>query len=121
MASQPTVQPGAWVQYNVTTQSPKAALPSPAERTIGLVRQAFNADGGPYYQVVWNPGDRRPKTGLYTTDQLTALSQQDANNILSELAAGTYQMPDTAQEQQQAGTNYQPVMPNLPTATSEVI
>lgn len=109
MATQnPLMPPGQWVQYNVTTQAPGAPLPSIAERTIGIVRSAYTAPGGPYYQVVWNPGDSKPKTGLYTANQLNALTQKQANSILAQLSAGTYQVPDNTSEQAQASTDFQP-------------
>lgn len=108
MATQnPLYMPGQYVQYNVTTQAPNAPMPSPAEQTIGMVRSAFTAPDGPYYQVIWNPGGLHPKTGLYSAAQLTALTQQEANSIIQQLAAGTYTPPS-----QIPSTNYQ--QPNIP-------
>jgi hypothetical protein len=83
--------PGSFVQYNVDVQSTQAPLPSPEEQTIGIVRQAFTGQGGQFYQVVWNPGSQRPKTAMYNADQLCPLTQQAANDIIDQLAAGTYQ------------------------------
>lgn len=84
------ITPGTWVQYNVAAQSPRAALPTSAEKTIGLVRGAYQSYSGPYYQVVWNPGSAKPETGLYQDAELCALSQQQATTIQNELAQGTY-------------------------------
>lgn len=70
-------------------------MPSAAENTIGLVRQGFLAQGAPYYQVVWNPGSMYPETGLYSEQQLTVLSQQQAQQITTALAQGTYQPQPT--------------------------
>lgn len=71
MATQnPLLQPGQRVQYNVTTQNPRATLPSQEEQGIGVIRQAFTRGDGAYYQVVWNPGDATPKSALYHEDQL---------------------------------------------------
>jgi hypothetical protein len=100
---------GSWVQYDVTTQSPLAGMPSAAEQTIGLVRQLFTAQGKQYAQVVWNPGSQFPETGLYTSDQLCAISQQQAVDLTNQMNCGTYEPP--------AGTpssNYtQPSVPAL--------
>lgn len=109
MATQnPLLPVGQWVQYNVSVQSPRAELPSVAEQTIGSIRQAFTAQGKTFYQVVWNPGDANPETGLYTDDQLCALTQQQATAIRQQIACGTYQpnMSGTP------GADYQ--QPNIP-------
>jgi hypothetical protein len=98
----PLLSPGTWVQYNAATQNPRAPKPSSQEQTIGLIRQAFTKSDGPYYQVVWNPGAMYPQTGLYHTDQLTQVDQQQAQQIQSELAQGTYTPPS-----EQVGTQYQ--------------
>lgn len=91
MATQsPALPIGSWVQYNVTTQSPRAGLPTTDEQTIGKITQSFTAQGGQFYQVVWNPGGANPKTGLYHADQLTCLTQTQANSITSALANGTF-------------------------------
>ena len=87
---------GSYVQYNATTQSPLSPGPSAAEQTIGIVRQLFMSQGKQFAQVVWNPGDANPKTGIYHADQLTALDQQTAQQIRQQIAAGTYQ-PSTPQ------------------------
>lgn len=90
MATQPTLGPGAYVQLNPSNDSPRAALPSAPEKTIGVVKQAITAQGEQYFLVVWNPGDKFPRTGTYHADQLTAVSQQDAQTILQQMASGTY-------------------------------
>lgn len=100
--------PGTWVKYNVETQSSRAALPTAAEQTIGIIRQAFTGMDGPYYQVVWNPGSMTPQTGLYHVKNLTALTPQQANDITCQLAAGTYQPTLSGTP----GAQYQ--QPNIP-------
>lgn len=108
MATQNPLLPiGQWVQYNVSTQAPNAPLPSPDEQTIGQVRQAFTQGDGAYYQVVWNPGSSRPTTALYHQNQLTALDQKSAQDIIGQIAAGTYQPPS-----QTPGSQY--TQPNVP-------
>jgi len=100
---------GSYVQYDVTTQSPLAPLPSAAEQTIGIIRQLFTAQGSQYAQVVWNPGSATPQTGLYTADQLCPLTQQQAADI-------TTNMNETGQLPPLSGTpssNYtQPQVPS---------
>lgn len=91
MAATPTLGSGSWVQYNVTTQSPLSALPTAAEQTIGLIRTAFTAEGKQYFQVVWNPGSQTPETGLYTEDQLCAITQQQAADITNKMNSGSWQ------------------------------
>ena len=109
MATQnPLLPPGTYVQINAATESPRAAAPSPAERTIGIIRQSFTAFDGPYYQVVWNPGSMHPETGLYHNSDLTQLNQQQVQEITQQLAAGTYQIP----AQMPTGTQYK--QPNIP-------
>ena len=105
----PTLATGGWVQYNATVQNPQSPGPSAAEQTIGLVRQIFTAQGKQFYQVVWNPGSMFPETGLYSSNELTPLSQQSAQQILSEMNAETYSPanPNT-------GSNYK--QPNIPQA-----
>jgi hypothetical protein len=105
----PTLAVGSYVQYNSAFDNPEGPVPSTTEQTIGLIRQTFSQGDGQYYQVVWNPGDARPKIGLYHQDQLTALNQQQANQILQQLAAGTYQPT-----QQTQGSQYTPA--SLPTS-----
>jgi len=108
MATQnPLLPPGQWVQYDVTTQSPNAPLPSASEQTIGMVRQAFTQGDGPYYQVVWNPGGRNPKTGLYHQNQICPIDQQTANNIMEQMASGSYRPAQGI-----PGQNYK--QPNVP-------
>ena len=99
---------GGYVQYNATTQNPLAPAPSPDECTIGIVRQLFSAQGKQYAQVVWNPGGARPKTGLYTCDQLCPMSQQDATAAVNAMNEGTYEPPTGA-----LGSNFQ--QPSVPT------
>lgn len=100
---------GNYVQYNSTVDNPNAAQPSGAEQTVGIIRQMYQGSGGPYYQVVWNPGDLYPKVGWYHGNELTVITQQAYSTALQQLQAGTYQPP-----QQTQGSNYQ--QPNLPTA-----
>ena len=100
---------GSWVQYNVTTQSPLAGMPTPTEQTIGLVRQVFSAQGSQYAQVVWNPGSQYPQTGLYTADELCPMTQQQASDAVNQMNAGTYQPPTGT-----PSSNYQqPTVPAL--------
>lgn len=99
-STNPLLKVGTWVQLNM--QSPfsyaqqgspyqlSSAYPTVEERTIGLVRSAYVAQGTQFYQIVWNPGGSRPETGLYTIDQLSPLTTQQAQQIQSEMAAGTY-------------------------------
>lgn len=105
----PSLTPGTYVQLNPTSDSPRAQPPSAIEQTIGVVRQSFFQQGEPYYQVVWNPGDARPKIGMYHESELTVLTQQQSQDILNQLAAGTY-TPNTAPQ----GSTYQPAA--LPTS-----
>lgn len=102
------MQTGSWVQYNPTTQSPLSPGPDAAEQTIGIVRQLFTAQGTQYAQVVWNPGSQTPETALYTCDQLTPISQQQAVDITNQMNAGTY-TPDLGTP----SSNYQ--QPTVPT------
>jgi hypothetical protein len=83
-------------------------LPSAAEQTIGIVRQLFTAQGTQYAQVVWNPGSQTPATGLYTADQLCAITQQQAADLTNQMNAGTYQPPTGT-----PSSNYQ--QPSVPT------
>jgi hypothetical protein len=100
---------GSWVQLDASTQSPLAPGPDLAEQTIGIVRQAFTAEGQRYFQVVWNPGSMFPESGLYTVDQLCSISQQDAANITNQMNAGTWS-PNAGTP----GSNYQqPTVPTL--------
>lgn len=100
---------GSYVQYNVTTQSPLSPAPSAAEQTIGLVRQLFTAQGKQFAQVVWNPGSQFPETGLYTSDQLCAITQQQAVDLTNQMNAGTYAPPSGT-----PSSNYtQPSVPAL--------
>ena len=109
MATQnPALPPGQWVQYNATMQDPRASHPSPDELGIGQVRQAFTQGDGQYYQVVWNPGSKSPKVALYHQDQLCALTQQQAQQVIDNMAAGTYQASE-----QVPGSNFK--QPNVPT------
>lgn len=108
MATQnPSLPVGQWVQYNVTTQSPRADLPTTAEQGIGQIRQSFTKGDGTYYQVVWNSGAANPTSGLYHENQLCALDAQTASTIRGQIAAGTYQ-PNLSTP----GSNYQ--QPNIP-------
>jgi hypothetical protein len=107
----PTV--GSWVQYNVSTQSPLAGLPTSAEETIGIVRQLFTAQGTQYAQVVWNPGSSTPETGLYTADQLCAITSQQAADIQCQMNSGDFTPPTRQEEAAVAGQDYQ--QPAVPT------
>lgn len=108
MATQnPTLPPGQWVQYNVTTQDPRAALPSDEEKGIGQVRQSFSKTDGQYYQVVWNPGSMKPKSALYHEDQLCPLDQKQAQDLRNQMAEGTYSESGGV-----PGANFQ--QPNIP-------
>lgn len=103
----PPLSTGSYVQYNATVQSPLAPGPDAAEQTLGIVRQLFTAQGQQYAQVVWNPGSQFPETALYTSDQLCALTQQQAADITCQMNAGTYQPPSGT-----PGSNYQ--QPDVP-------
>lgn len=105
--STPQLATGSFVQYNATTQSPEAPGPSAGEQTLGIIRQFFTAQGQQYAQVVWNPGSTTPETGLYTADQLCAITQQQAADITNQMNAGTYQPPSGT-----PGSNYQ--QPDVP-------
>lgn len=104
----PLLPPGQYVQYNATVQDPRAQGPSPDEQGIGQVRQSFTRGDGPYYQVVWNPGNMRPKSALYHGDQLTPLTPQQAQQLVQSLQAGqpantgvpgsNFQQPDLSQQ-----------------------
>jgi hypothetical protein len=108
MATQnPTLPPGQWVQYNVTTQDPRAAVPSQEEQGIGQIRQSFSRSDGQYYQVVWNPGSMRPKSALYHSEQLCPLTQKQAQDIISNMQSGDYSGPGGV-----PGSNFQ--QPNVP-------
>jgi len=108
MATQNPLLPiGQWVQYNVSTQNPRAKLPTSDESGIGQVRQSFTKADGTYYQIVWNPGAQNPVSGLYHQDQLCALDQQQASDIRSQIAQGTY-----TPNQGTPGQDYQ--QPNIP-------
>jgi len=101
--------PGGYVQYDVTTRSPESPLPSSAEQTIGIIRQLFMSQGKQYAQVVWNPGSRYPDTGLYTKEQLTPITNQQAVDLTNQMNEGTYEPPSGV-----ASSNYQqPTIPAL--------
>lgn len=102
-----SLTPGGWVQLNATTQSPLAPGPDKAEQTIGIIRQMFMAQGKQYFQIVWNPGSMFPETAMYTSDQLSPISAQSAQQIQQQMNAGTWQPSNAA-----AGSNYQ--QPNVP-------
>lgn len=101
-STNPLLPIGSWVQLNMgspyaykssTSTSPlqvKRGYPSIAERTIGVIRSAYVAQGTQYYQIVWNPRGTKPETGMYTVDQLTPLSDQAAQAIQQQMAQGTY-------------------------------
>ena len=109
MATQnPLLPPGQYVTYNATTQDPRAKGPSPEERSVGRVRQSFTRGDGPYYQVVWNPGDSAPKSALYHADQLCAVTQQQATDIINQMNA-TGQFPAQSTD---IGADFQ--QPNVP-------
>jgi hypothetical protein len=99
---------GSWVQYNPTYDSPRAAAASGPEQGIGQIKQSMNAEDGQYYQVVWNPGDMNPRSAWYHTNQLTQLTQQQAQQIAQDMANG--QAPPNQGTQ---GSNYQ--QPTIPT------
>lgn len=100
---------GGYVQYNPTTQDPRAPGPDNAEQTIGIVRQLFTAQGKKFAQVVWNPGSQYPETALYTEDQLCPISQQQAVDLVNAMNSGTYEPPSGA-----LGSNFtQPSVPTL--------
>lgn len=99
-STNPLIPIGSWVQLNLSSpytyrhpQSPlqeSSKYPSIAERTIGVVRSAYVAQGTQFYQIVWNPRGSKPETGMYTVDQLTPLSPQQAQQIQQQMAQGIY-------------------------------
>jgi hypothetical protein len=98
MATQNPLFPnGTWVQLNPSAVSGYLSglskylpLPSIAEQTIGQVRGSFSGMNGPYYQVVWNPGSKRPKIGMYQSGQLCQITQQQAQQIACQMAQDQY-------------------------------
>lgn len=100
------ITPGTYVQINPANDPLRAKKPGAEEMGLGIVKQAFTTQGEQYYQVVWNPGDQYPKTGIYHENQLTQLSPQDAQKIIQEMSSGTY-TPSLPQP----GSNYQEPSP----------
>lgn len=101
MATQnPLFPPGTWVQLSAVPSTWNRPLPTAQEQTMGMVRSAFTTSSGPMYQVVWMPGSMHPQTGLYTADQLTCITQQQA--------AQTAQQLNTKQYTIQSGNPLQP-------------
>lgn len=90
----PLPQVGDWVQLNMQPYSsgPQPGVPYPTaeERSMGIVRSSYTAQGRQLFQVVWNPRGAYPQTGLYSLDQLVALSPQQAQQIQTEMASGSY-------------------------------
>lgn len=105
----PALSVGSYVQYNAANDNPNSAPPSSQEGTVGLIRQAFFQQGEPYYQVVWNPGDARPKTAIYHEDQLCSITSKQAQDIMQQIAAGVY-----TPSAQTPGSGYQ--QPTIPTS-----
>lgn len=113
MATQnPLYQPGQWVQLNPSAVSGYLAgmskylpLPTVAEQTIGQVRQAFTGMNGPYYMIVWNPGAKHPKTGLYQGGQLCAITQQQAQQIACQISQGQYTVQTGRNQQNEQGVS----------------
>lgn len=99
----PALAVGSYVQYNAANDNPQSAPPSSDEGTVGIIRQAYFQQGEPYYQVVWNPGDARPKSAVYHEDQLCSITQQQAQAIMQQIASGVFtpsaQTPGSAYEQ----------------------
>lgn len=112
MPTQAPSQPiplGQFVQYNAAFDPPNAPAPSGPESTVGIVRQMYQASGGPFYQVVWNPGDAHPRVGWYHQQQLTSITQQQYSTALQQLQAGTYTPNPTTKSSQY-------MQPALPTS-----
>lgn len=107
MATTPTLAVGSYVQYQPSQDSPRSQNPSTVESGIGVVRQMFTMKGETFYQVVWNPGDKFPKQALYRSSELSPVNQQQANDIMAKISAGTYNNPLTS------GSDYQ--QPAIPT------
>lgn len=105
----PALAIGSYVQYNAANDNPQSAPPSSDEGTVGLIRQSFFQEGEPYYQVVWNPGDAFPKSAIYHEDQLCGITQQQASDIMQQIAAGTF-----TPSAQTPGSAYQ--QPTIPTS-----
>jgi hypothetical protein len=112
MATQnPLLSPGTWVQLNPNAVAgyiggaskflPLASIP---EQTVGRVRQAFNGMNGPYYLIVWQPGNRTPKVGLYQGAQLCAITQQKVNEIQQQITQGQYTV-QTGTQQNEKGVS----------------
>lgn len=92
-STNPLLPIGSWVQMNLAPyQNPKLRPPYPTveERTLGQVKSAYTAQGRQFYQIIWNPGGMRPETGMYSLDQLIPLTDQQAQQIRSEMATGAY-------------------------------
>lgn len=99
-STNPLIPIGSWVQLNMNSpfayQQPGGNIPlaqtypSLAERTIGIVRSAYVAQGTQFYQIVWNPRGTRPETGMYTIDQLVPLTSDQASQLQQQMAQGTF-------------------------------
>lgn len=105
---------GQWVSYNPSFDSPLAKAASGAEQGIGIVRQSMNAQDGQYYQVVWNPGDNNPRSAWYHANQLTCLTQAEAQSIAQEMANGqTPSLPTQSSQYQQPTVPTQALPPSI--------
>lgn len=92
-STNPLLPVGSWVQLNMQPyQNQPANTPHPTamEQTIGIIRSAYVAQGQQFYQIVWNPRGIHPETGMYTVDQLTPITNQQAQDYQSEVMSGTY-------------------------------
>ena len=108
MATNTAMPVGQYVQYNPSPDNPRASAPSTVEQTYGIVRQAFTQQGRPYYQVVWDPAGMAPKVGTYHENELAAITPAQAQTIMQQIQAGTYQPNLPAQ-----GSTYQDNIPQI--------
>lgn len=105
---------GQWVSYNPSFDSPRAAPASGPEQGIGIVRQSMNAQDGQYYQVVWNPGDANPRSAWYHANQLTCLTQAEAQSIAQQMANGqTPSLPPQSSQYQAPTIPTQALPPSI--------
>jgi hypothetical protein len=91
-STNPQLPIGSWVQLNMQPYETKPGPPYPSveERTIGIIRSAYVAQGQQFYQIVWNPRGNRPETGMYTADQVIPLNSQQVQTITQEMQTGAY-------------------------------
>jgi hypothetical protein len=107
MATQnPLFPTGQWVQLASVQDAGmnRKTVPTWQEQTVGIVRGSFSGPDGPYYQVVWSPGNNHPQTGLYKAVQLCAIDPKTAAGIASQMASGNYTINTGKRSQPQQET-----------------